>query len=103
MRQHPTEPLQIFMLNTVAYGTSSAPFLAIRCLKMLSDAVQISHPFVSEFIKKDFFVDDQLTGADSFETFAKLQKDIPYLLSSAGFKLANWFSNHPDLRIAKST
>ena len=67
---------------------------------MLSDAVQITHPLVSEVIKKDFYVDDLLTGADSFETIAKKQEDISQLLSPAGFKLEKWFSNHPDLRIS---
>ncbi|XP_046807533.1 uncharacterized protein LOC124420043 [Lucilia cuprina] len=36
-RQNPSDSLNVFRLNTVTYGTASAPFLAIRCLIQLSD------------------------------------------------------------------
>ena len=55
---------------------------------------------MSEVIKIVFYVDDPLTGTDSFETLAKLQVDLSSLVSSAGIKLAKRFSNHPDLRIS---
>ncbi|CAH1378406.1 unnamed protein product [Tenebrio molitor] len=35
-RNIPNHPLQIYRLTTVIYGTSSAPFLAIRCLQQLA-------------------------------------------------------------------
>jgi len=32
-RESPEEEVKLFELNTVTYGTSSAPYLAIRCLR----------------------------------------------------------------------
>ncbi|KAH8320190.1 hypothetical protein KR059_011228, partial [Drosophila kikkawai] len=43
-RRDPVSPLEIYRLNTVTYGTASAPFLAVRCLKYLSDSHLQSHP-----------------------------------------------------------
>jgi len=42
-----------------------APFSAKRCLTRLSELVQDSHPGAAEGIRKDFYVGDMLTGADS--------------------------------------
>ena len=36
-REKQSDNIEIFRLNTVTYGTSSAPFLAIRCLTYLSE------------------------------------------------------------------
>ncbi|GFT25027.1 integrase catalytic domain-containing protein [Trichonephila clavipes] len=41
-RKSPEEPLVIFKLNTVTYGTSCAPFLAIRTLKQLCEDENIA-------------------------------------------------------------
>jgi len=51
-------------LNTVTYGTASAPFLAIRYLLELSKE---SHPVASQLIASDFYVDDMITGANSLK------------------------------------
>ncbi|XP_055859254.1 uncharacterized protein LOC129921447 [Episyrphus balteatus] len=95
-RQHPSQPLQIFRLNTVTYGTSPAPFLAIRCLKMLGDANESSFPTGSDVIRRDFYVDDLLTGADNLETLKIMKFEIQEILTKGGFQLAKWFSNHPE-------
>ncbi|XP_041976496.1 uncharacterized protein LOC121731208 [Aricia agestis] len=60
-RDEPSEPLRAYELNTVTYGTASAPFLAIRCLKQLAD--ECTDPLIQEVISKDFYVDDVITGA----------------------------------------
>ena len=70
-----------------------APVLAILCLKMLSDAIQITYALVLEVIKKDCHVYNILTGTDSFKTLAKRQEDISSLLSCTGFQHVKWFSN----------
>ena len=36
-RDGASEPVKIYTLNTVTYGTSCAPYLAIRCLKLLAE------------------------------------------------------------------
>ncbi|XP_067209942.1 uncharacterized protein [Linepithema humile] len=36
-RKNPKEPVTLFELNTVTYGTACAPYLAIRCLRKLAE------------------------------------------------------------------
>jgi len=52
-RENPSDELQIFRLNTVTYGTSSAPFLAILSLQELGvlnrDKHEI-HTYIHTFI-----------------------------------------------------
>ncbi|XP_035903111.1 uncharacterized protein LOC118507917 [Anopheles stephensi] len=43
-RKNPCEPIDIFELQTVTYGTASAPFLATRTLKQIAYDQQDSHP-----------------------------------------------------------
>ena len=94
-REHQSDPLQIFQLNTVTYGTGPAPFLAIRCLKLLGDLNENLHPTGANVIRSDFYVDDLLTGADDFEKLSRIYDEVNCILQSAGFSLAKWFSNHP--------
>ncbi|XP_055917435.1 uncharacterized protein LOC129949807 [Eupeodes corollae] len=102
-RQNSSQPLQYFRLNTVTYGTSPAPFSAIRCLKMLGDISKDSYPTGSKIVHNDFYVDDLLTGADEIETLKTIQYEIAEVLKQGGFQLAKWYSNHPELHNAEST
>ena len=96
MEQNPADDIQIFRLNTVTYGTSSAPFSAIRCLTHLSDLYKDTLPVGAKVIRSDFYVDDLLTGADNFEDLSKIRDQAKEILSSAGFNLTKWCSNHPN-------
>lgn len=55
-RDDPAGPLEFYRLNTVTYGTASAPFLSVRCLKQLAD--ECTDPEVKGVIRDDFYVDD---------------------------------------------
>jgi len=79
-RRDPSESLKIFKLNTVTYGTSPAPFLAIRCLTRFSELVQDSHPGAAEVIRNDFYVDDMLTGEDTVDKLQGLQAKVAQVL-----------------------
>ena len=57
-RQNSSDSLQVFRLNTVTYGTASAPFLAIRCLIELSYLYKETLPIGSKVVRSDFYVDD---------------------------------------------
>ena len=73
-RQNPGDDIKICRLNTVTYGTSSAPFSAIGCLTHLSDLYKV--------IRSDFHVDDLLTGADNFEDLSKIRDQAKEIFSS---------------------
>ncbi|KAK9752865.1 hypothetical protein QE152_g3865 [Popillia japonica] len=46
-RSNPDDPIQVYNLNTVTYGTASASFLAIRSLMQLGIDCKASHPDLS--------------------------------------------------------
>ena len=57
--------MQTYFLNTVTYGTAAASFLSIRCLMQLATEIEGQDPKISKIIRKDFYIDDLITGGDS--------------------------------------
>ncbi|KAK9744625.1 hypothetical protein QE152_g7583 [Popillia japonica] len=89
--------------NTITYGTASASFLSTRCLKQLFNQLkrkrltpsfrvifkhkmfettiqsiekEKAYPETAYAIRKDFYMDDLLTGANSIEKLFKLKQDV---------------------------
>ncbi|XP_055644778.1 uncharacterized protein LOC129780484 [Toxorhynchites rutilus septentrionalis] len=96
-RDDPSQPIRIFELATVTYGTSSAPYLATRCLQELSKVGLQSHPDAAEVVGKDFYMDDLLTGCRDVESGRILVNQLLQLMCSAGFQLRKWSSNSSEL------
>lgn len=94
-RYNVDDQLNTYSLNTVTYGTASAAFLAIRCLKQLAIEHQNSNPKAANTINRDFYVDDLLTGADTVEETIDLCRQVSAILSSGCFELRKWKSNSP--------
>lgn len=94
-RETPDKPLRVFQLNTVTYGTASAPFLATMCLNQLS--LECDDPKVKEIVAHDFYVDDLLTGGDDYSEVNDLRCKITSVLDSACMPLRKWKSNCADL------
>ena len=92
-RNDANEPIQIYTLNTVTFGTASAPFLAIRTLHQLAEDERESHPIASEILKRDFYVDDLVSGANTLQEALDLRDDLINLLRKGGFNLRKWSSN----------
>jgi len=89
------EPIQEYKLTTVTYGTSSAPYLATRCLKKLADDNKCQYPTTAQVLSNDFYVDDLLSGTSNLQDAITLQQELSTLLKTAGFTLRKWASNHP--------
>jgi hypothetical protein len=96
-RKTPDQPINTYELNTVTYGTASAPFLATRCLQQLVEDEVINYPEVAKIAKGGFYVDDLITGTDDVDTALALQQDFVDMLKKGGFTLRKWSSNHPAL------
>ncbi|GFS88619.1 DUF1758 domain-containing protein [Trichonephila clavipes] len=96
-RKSPEEPLVIFKLNTVTYGTSCAPFLAIRTLKQLCEDEKHRFPQAAKLAKDHFYVDDLLAGADSLDSARKIVHELQNLMSAGGFELRKWSCTHPEV------
>ncbi|XP_035917815.1 uncharacterized protein LOC118515238, partial [Anopheles stephensi] len=94
-RERSTEPIATYELQTVTYGTASAPFLATRTLQQIAHDNKQEYPKAVDPVLHDFYVDDLLTGAASVSEAIETRKQISSMLESAGFSLKKWASNIP--------
>lgn len=90
-RDDPSKPIGIYQLNTVTYGTASAPFLSVRCLKQL--AIESSDPDVQRVIQEDFYVDDYISGLDDKTQLLELCSKLKNTLQSGCLPLRKWIFN----------
>lgn len=77
----------------MTFGLSAAPYLALRCLKQLADDEVHRFPRAASALRRDFYVDDALTGADTKEEVLSLRRELTELLQSAGLNIREWASN----------
>lgn len=87
------DQVKTFELNTLTFGVSSSPFLAIRTIQKLADDEYNAYPIAAQVLKKHLYVDDLLTGADSIEKARILRDEIIHLLARGGFHIRQWASN----------
>ncbi|GIY33901.1 hypothetical protein CEXT_381001 [Caerostris extrusa] len=90
-RDSPFKPIQDFRLTRIAYGTASAPYLAVKCLRQLAIQEEQNFPLASKAALKDFYVDDLMSGANSTTEALDLQAQLIQMLSSAGLVLKMGF------------
>ncbi|XP_045541883.1 uncharacterized protein LOC123723348 [Papilio machaon] len=69
-RENNKLPLKTYKLNTVTYGTASAPYLATKCLSSLASSA--SNEQTKRSILQDFYVDDYLSGGDTIPQVVQL-------------------------------
>ncbi|XP_077290162.1 uncharacterized protein LOC143913982 [Arctopsyche grandis] len=96
-RTDPQSKFKHYKLNTVTFGTASAPFLATRCLNQLAEENRNKYPIASKVIERDFYVDDLLTGTNTIEAGKLLKVQLETILLSAGMPLSKWTSNNSDI------
>lgn len=60
-------PIATYELLTLTYGTSSASFLAMRCVQHLAQRCDSQFPAGAKCVSRDFYIDDLLTEADTIE------------------------------------
>ncbi|XP_018397730.1 PREDICTED: uncharacterized protein LOC108775780 [Cyphomyrmex costatus] len=82
-----TSTVATYELSTVTYGTSSASFLATRCLTWLSEHYAGDWPNGSKCVERDFYVDDMLTGADTIDEALIIRDEAIKVLRCGGFEL----------------
>ncbi|XP_075167836.1 uncharacterized protein LOC142239998 [Haematobia irritans] len=96
-RNSPQEKIQIYKLNTVTYGTKPAAFLAIRAMHQLAADEEDSFPVGSKIVKRDFYVDDLISGGNSVEEVIEIRKQITELLKRGNFEIRKWCTNDSDV------
>ncbi|XP_060836320.1 uncharacterized protein LOC132918983 [Rhopalosiphum padi] len=96
-RENPSEKLRIYRLTTVTYGTTSASFMATQCLASLAEAEKLRFPRAAKAIRRDFYMDDLMTGAETIDECKMLQLQISNILDSAKLPLRKWCSNSAEI------
>ncbi|XP_043258048.1 uncharacterized protein LOC122400589 [Colletes gigas] len=89
--------VKTYELNTITFGLSPAPYLAIRCLNKLAEGEEHRYPNAAKIIQRDFYVDDTLTGASTKEEALRLREELTLVLKRAGLNIRQWASNGRDL------
>ncbi|XP_050671207.1 uncharacterized protein LOC126969704 [Leptidea sinapis] len=96
-RESPTQPIKEYRLLTVTYGTSCAPFLAIRTLHQLAEDEKNDFPTEAEILKNDVYMDDLMTGASTVGDVVKLQKGLTELMADSLYiSVPRWFGVSDD-------
>lgn len=101
-RFSPTSKMEEYRLCTVTYGTSAAPFQALRTIRELAKIDGARSTRAAAVLLNDTFVDDVLTGANSVQEALECQKELIQLCSRAQFELRKWASNCSELLHAVS-
>ncbi|XP_055910695.1 uncharacterized protein LOC129945059 [Eupeodes corollae] len=96
-RNEPNEILKYYLLNTVTYGTSSAPFLATRCIVQLADEEEAQFPKAAHAVLNGVYVDNFMTGANDLSEANQLKKDIISILAKGQFELRKFCANNDRL------
>lgn len=96
-RPTPTELVKIYEMNTVTYGTASAPYTSTRVLKHLAETEADKFPLASATLLNDCYMDDLATGCDDFQQALNLRQQATDLLQCGRFKLRKWSTNSVDL------
>ncbi|XP_017477896.1 PREDICTED: uncharacterized protein LOC108367719 [Rhagoletis zephyria] len=97
-RASPDLELRTYQLNTITYGTASAPYRAVRSLHYLADKCMDELPVGASVVKSSFYVDDMLCGADSIDALRTVKSQVSAVLERGSFPLSKWHSNHVDFR-----
>ncbi|XP_044574113.1 uncharacterized protein LOC123258307 [Drosophila ananassae] len=102
-REDPSDPIKHFQLCTVTYGTSCAPFVAVRVLEQLAADHKHEFPNAAKIVLEDFYVDDVLTGANSEDELLRNRDELVQLMSCANLELGKWVSNTKRIKSEDNT
>ncbi|XP_075170111.1 uncharacterized protein LOC142242417 [Haematobia irritans] len=87
------ETIRVYRLKTITYGTTSAPYLATRCLNMLGETCRAEFPLAARAILSDFYMDDLISGSDDESEIFEIYKQLKLAMDSAKLSLKKWYSN----------
>ncbi|XP_062538341.1 uncharacterized protein LOC134206628 [Armigeres subalbatus] len=92
-REQVSDPLRVLELDTVTYGTASAPYQATRCLAQLAEEERDEYPIAARIITREVYMDDMLSGAETVSEAIEAQRQLKQLLARGGFPIHKWCSN----------
>lgn len=92
-RADSNRPIEEYRLTTQTYGLRSAPHNCIRALTQCATDHAARYPAAAEATKRDFYVDDFISGAEDATEALKMHQDMTAMLANGGFELAKWTTN----------
>lgn len=84
---------QEFRMKVHLFSATSSPGCANYGLKHLAKENEIQFPLASQFIMKDFYVDDGVTSTASVKEAIQLAQEAQTLCASGGLRLHKFVSN----------
>ncbi|XP_011881172.1 PREDICTED: uncharacterized protein LOC105569364, partial [Vollenhovia emeryi] len=87
------DEIKTLQLNTLTFGVSSAPFLAIRVIQKLAEDEGHTYPRAALILKKHLYVDNLSTGAETINEARAIRDEIIALLAKGGFLMRQWATN----------
>ncbi|KAL7724930.1 hypothetical protein ACLKA6_007534 [Drosophila palustris] len=94
-REDPSHELKAYKLDTVTYGTKPAAFLAIRAMHQLAFDEEHDFPIGAKIVRRDFYVDDLMSGGDTVDEVKEIRRQVKDLLLRGHFPIRKWCSNDP--------
>lgn len=91
------QEIKVYRLNTVTYGLTCAPFLAIRTLRQLAEDEGQTFPLGAAVLRQDVHMEDVLTGASSLAEARELRAQLSQICRAGGFPLKKWSANEESL------
>lgn len=95
-RSEPFDDIKDYRLLTVTFGTTSAPYLAIKTLKQLAADEGDKFPEAAKIVDEQFYIDDCMFSCDSVSEAILISQEIRELLHRGGFELKKWASNNAE-------
>ncbi|CAB0038627.1 unnamed protein product [Trichogramma brassicae] len=92
-----SEPARHYRLKTVTYGTTCAPYFALRTMQQLCTDEGAQFPAARHALLHDRYVDDILSGSADLSTAKDLRDELIRLMKAGGSPLRKWVANDPRL------
>ena len=92
-RSSPSDILEDYRMTRLTFGVSSSSFIANMCVKQNASNHSLDFTLATKAVEDSFYVDDGLTGANSFEEAIELHHQLQNLFAKGGFLLRKWNSS----------
>ncbi|GBM55871.1 hypothetical protein AVEN_2569-1 [Araneus ventricosus] len=92
-KNNPDDPVKKYKLNTVTYGSLSAPYLATRTLAQIATDEGGKFSLTAPVVETAFYIGDLVNGVNNKATAVELEIQLIKLLEAGGMKLHKWSSN----------
>ncbi|XP_024885965.1 uncharacterized protein LOC112463685, partial [Temnothorax curvispinosus] len=92
-RNDPSEEIQDHWLNTITYGLTCSPYLAIQSLRQLAADEREKWPLGAAVLEDETYMDDVLSGAATIPAAKAIQRQLVQICTAGGFPLKKWSAN----------